>query len=332
MEDIGCHFKFEELNGTRYHNTILLLSSGRNCLRYIIRERNIKKIYLPYFLCESLSEVSSLENVEIIYYHVDMNLLPIGVDNMQLDETSYLYFVNYYGVLRSRINEYIDKYKYIIVDNTHDFFDISKHRADTIYNFRKYFGVPDGACIVSSSLQFNEEYKVGKSLEKIIEMVCRDETGEYFHYSTFLEADKHFKNEEIRYMSNFTRNYLSAIDYNNVLKKRLENFKILLSKLQKFNCREISSEDLSYMYPLLTECGIELRNYLREKNVYSMMLWPNILENGANRSEISFAENMVLLPIDQRYSEEEMIYISNIVEDFFSNRKEQKLFRGIKYD
>ena len=41
MEEIGCHFKFEKIIGNIYHDTNLLLSSGRNCLKYIINERNI---------------------------------------------------------------------------------------------------------------------------------------------------------------------------------------------------------------------------------------------------------------------------------------------------
>lgn len=49
-------------------------------------------------------------------------------------------------------------------------------------------------------------------------MLSRDETGQYFHYPTFLEADKHFRNEDLCYMSNFTENYLRAIDYETVLK------------------------------------------------------------------------------------------------------------------
>ena len=50
-------------------------------------------------------------------------------------------------------------------------------------------------------------------------MLSRDETGKFFHYPTFLEADKHFRNEDLKYMSNFTENYLHAIDYELILKK-----------------------------------------------------------------------------------------------------------------
>lgn len=84
-------------------------------------------------------------------------------------------------------------------------------------NYRKYFGIPDGACIVSNDLVPNSKYSKGKSLDKVIEMLSRDETGQYFHYPTFLEADKHFRNEDLCYMSNFTENYLRAIDYETVL-------------------------------------------------------------------------------------------------------------------
>ena len=49
MEDIGGHFKFETIKGDIFHETNLLLSSVRNYLRYIIKERGIKKIYIPYF-------------------------------------------------------------------------------------------------------------------------------------------------------------------------------------------------------------------------------------------------------------------------------------------
>lgn len=321
MEEIGCHFKFENINGNHYHNTNLLLSSGRNCLRYIIKERSIKTIFLPYFLCESLSEVSLSEKIQVKYYHVDDNLVPIGIDKSELNENTYLYIVNYYGLLRDKINTLIDKYKYVIIDNTHDFFNTNHYEADVIYNYRKYFGVPDGACIVSNDLIMNPNYSKGTSLEKIIEMVARDEKGEFLHYPTFLEADKHFKNEDLRYMSNFTQNYLKAINYNEIMKKRLENFRVLLTLLSKYNELNLNGLELSYMYPLLVSNGSDLREHLKKNNIYAITLWPNVMWNGSNINEQKNVENMILLPIDQRYSEYEMEYIAKVVDSYYSNTK-----------
>ena len=304
MEEIGCHFKFENIDGNNYHDTNLLLSSGRNCLRYIIKERNINTIFLPYFLCESLTDVSLLENTNIKYYHIDKDYLPIDLDKMRLNDESYLYLVNYYGMLKDDIKKIVDDYKYVIVDNTHDFFDKDYYNTDVIYNYRKYFGVPDGACIVSDNLKYNHNYQKGKSLNKIIEMVSRDETGEFFHYPSFIEADKYFKNEDLRYMSNFTENYIHSINYEDVLNKRLNNYKMLRVLLSKYNEMDLSNKELTYMFPLrVNKDGEQLRSYLGENNIYSLKLWPN-----------------VELPIDQRYSNDEMEYMFNVINNYYCKK------------
>ncbi len=319
MEEIGCHFKFEKLFGNNYHNTELLLSSGRNCLRFIIKERNITTLFLPYFLCESLSEIAEKENVNIKYYHVNNELLPMDVDKRELNDNSYLYLVNYYGLISNKLDELVDKYKYLIIDNTHDFFDKKNYEADVIYNFRKFFGVPDGACIVSSDLCYNPNYPIGKSLGKISEMVSRDETGEFLHYPTFIDADKYFKNEDLCYMSNFTKNYIQAIDYRTVLKKRLQNYRFLLDELAKFNKLQLNDKELTYMYPLLIDNGDDLRDYLKRNNIYALELWPTVFWNGANYEEKERVKNTILLPIDQRYSYDEMFYIVNVINDYYKN-------------
>ena len=161
-------------------------------------------------------------------------------------------------------------------------------------------------------------------------MLSRDETGEYFHYPTFLEADKHFRNEDLCYMSNFTENYLRAIDYDTVLKNRLRNYDMLYKTLKKYNQLDLSSKQLTYMYPLLVSDGESLRTYLKDNNIYSLRLWANINWNGANSDEIKKADNMVLLPIDQRYSDNEMEYIANVIDNYYSNNhnKGKILVRG----
>lgn len=320
MEDIGCHFKFEKIYGNSYHETKLLMSSGRNCLRYILRERKIKKIMLPYLLCESLEEVARKEGIEVIPYHIDKRLMPQISDLGILNEETYLYFVNYYGLLKNEINEIIKKFKYVIIDNTHDFFNKTPYNADVIYNFRKYFGVPDGACIVSPDLEYNKKYKRGMSLDKIREMVLRDETGEYFHYQTFHDADKYFANEDLCYMSNFTENYLQAIDYNKVMQQRLKNYMLLAQELNQVNKLNLRNQKLTYMYPFLYEDGIQLRKYLLDNKIYSLLLWPTVEWNGANKFEKERAYQTLMLPIDQRYTEDEMYYISDMIKKYDRKR------------
>ena len=107
-------------------------------------------------------------------------------------------------------------------------------------------------------------------------MISREETGQYFHYPTFLEADKYFKNEGLCYMSYFTENYVRAINYQEALNKRLENYEKLSMLLSKYNQLDLGAKQLTYMYPLLVTDGEKLRTYLKENNIYSLRLWANV--------------------------------------------------------
>lgn len=234
MEEIGNHFKLEKLDGNKFHQTDLFFSSGRNCLRFIISKRNIKKILIPYFLCETVSESAINEEIEIEYYHIDNNYKPIDIPT-NMNSGTFLYLVNYYGILTGEpIIDIVDKYKNVIVDNTHNFYDDNKYGVDTIFNYRKYFGVPDGACIISN-LQYDPQLPKSKSLNRIVEFIEREESGKYFHYSTFMEADQYFHNEQISYISQFSDNYLKVINYGNCFTKRLNNYEYLNEKLSKYN-------------------------------------------------------------------------------------------------
>ncbi len=173
---------------------------------------------------------------------------------------------------------------------------------------------------MSRDLDYNTHYCIGKSLKKVIEMIARDETGDFFHYPSFLEADKHFINEELCYMSNFTQNYLKAISYDEILEQRIANYKTLFEGIED-NDLNLDGIILTYMFPVLSPNGIALREYLKENNIYSQILWPNVQWNGASEFERKRSEQMVLLPIDQRYSLTDMEYIVSVVNNFNKQKK-----------
>ena len=51
MEAIGGYFELELRKGKHYHENALRLNSARNAFEYILRVRNYKKIYIPYYTC-----------------------------------------------------------------------------------------------------------------------------------------------------------------------------------------------------------------------------------------------------------------------------------------
>lgn len=305
VREIGGYFEFEKLVSNEWYKDYLRLNSARNCLRFIIRNRNIKKVYLPSFLCDSLDWACNKENVEVEHYPVDMNFLPIFDKELAQDE--YICVVNYYGVLTREMLEAIKtKYKNIIVDNTQAFFMEALPNVDTIYSCRKYFGVPDGAYLATDLNYDNIAIKKGTSGYRIKHLIGRMEASASEYYDEFKKAEETFYDDDVEAMSELTENIMGAIDYDFVQKRRKENIGYLNSQLKDCNELKLNIEHMDFMYPLLIKRAEEIREILIKEKVFVPILWPNALEN-------ELAKDIIPLPIDQRYNKEDMEYICKII-------------------
>ena len=313
MKEIGGYFEIEENRGEEYYN-YLTFNSSRNSLQFIVRRRNIKKIYLPYYLCLVVKGVLEKEDVEIIYYHIDEEFKPI-IENY--DNETYVYVVNYFGLLdRTGIEQLNNKYKNMILDNTHAFFLEGFNNIDTIYNCRKYFGVPDGSYLYTN-LEEDDFYKEASSMNRIKHLFGRYEDTASKYYESFVNADLTFENCDIELMSRITHNMLRGIDYNYIKNRRSENFKYLHNKLKNINEIEIKEEnEYTFAYPLLIKNGNALRKKLIETKIYISKLWPGLDIFPLNTFEKSIFDDLVLLPIDQRYNEDDMEYICKIIKEW----------------
>ncbi len=47
MREIGGFLELENNHGHEFHENSIALNSGRNCLRFLLRAREIRKIWLP---------------------------------------------------------------------------------------------------------------------------------------------------------------------------------------------------------------------------------------------------------------------------------------------
>lgn len=120
MKEYGGYLEYERYGGREYYPDGIPLNCGRNCLHYLIECRQIRKISLPYFLCDSVSEVCRKAGVYIRYYHIDNNFLPVL--DYSLEEEEYLYIVNFYGQLKRKyLVSLKERYSNFIVDNAQAF-------------------------------------------------------------------------------------------------------------------------------------------------------------------------------------------------------------------
>ena len=106
-------------------------------------------------------------------------------------------------------------------------------------------------------------------------------------------------------MSITTHELLSNINYEEVKKKREENFKVLNDSLKHINKLVIRQVEGPYVYPLFIENGREIRKKLAKKKIYIATLWPNVTDG----YEAEMAQDILPIPCDQRYSSTDMKYI-----------------------
>ena len=105
MREIGGYIEFEKNRGImRYHDGIKL-NCGRSALEYIIKVKNIKKLFMPKYLCDSCNDVLKRNNVDVEYYNIGQDFKP-NVSNTK----EWIYIVNYFGQIS---NEYIKQLSYV---------------------------------------------------------------------------------------------------------------------------------------------------------------------------------------------------------------------------
>lgn len=319
MKEIGGYFGFEKLISKEYYSDLIPLNTARNALAYLIKSRKIKKLYIPYFLCDSVFNVCKREKCDYEYYHIDENFMPVF--DKELGEYEYLYVVNYYGRVSNEKVEVIKKqYANIIFDNVQAFFQKPVKDIDTIYSCRKFFGVPDGAYLSTNTKL--DDIKIDISKDRMKHILGRFEGTASDYYSDFKSNDHSFAELELRYMSELTHNILGAIDYRNVMKKRDENYAYLANKLDNINSLKSVHPNGPYMYPFYCENGMEVKKKLAEKKVFVATLWPNVLDTvESGMLEYNYSANILPLPCDQRYDENDMSYIIKTLFEILSEIK-----------
>ena len=309
MKEIGGFLEFDLNHGLEFHERGIALNSGRNCLRYLIRAKKIKKIWLPKLLCSAISDTCLEEKIELSFYPVDDNLRPILTEIRNLKD--WVYLINFYGQYSSdEITLYAKRYKNLIIDNAQAFYTKPIEGLDTIYTCRKFFGVPDGGylytdCNISEVLPKDESY------DRLAFLAGRLERSANEFYSAYRENEQRIDELPLRKMSKMTQNILRGINYEQIKIARERNFKYLHEHLKSINQLELYLPDGPYMYPLLVKSGAEIRKKLQEKKIYIPVLWPNVFEMFTwGEFECSLAKNILPLPCDQRYDLNDMQYLT----------------------
>jgi len=327
INEIGGYFGLEQFAGTEYYENLISLNTARNCLLYLLNARNIKKLYIPYFLCDSVSGICQSYGYKYEYYSTDFKFMPIF--EKELSDTEYLYIVNYYGqVTEEKIYALKEKYSYIIVDNTQAFFQKPVTNIDTIYSCRKFFGVPDGAYL-STNVKLSDELETDISGCRMKHILGRYEGNAADYYWDFKDSDETFKSEPLKYMSKLTRNILGAVDYERVRNVRSKNYRYLAERLDGENKLKLVEPIGAFAYPFYMGNASEIKRALAQKKIYIPTLWPNVLSQMPKDSiEYDYTANILPLPCDQRYTTDDMQYVLEEMSKIYGEGKRVDISSG----
>lgn len=312
-EEIGGYIGLDRYDLPILHENAVALNCGRNCLRYLINAKKIRKILLPYFLCESIREACIKEGVEIRYYHIDEGFKPSGLTP---DQDEWIYLVNYYGQLTAKeIGGYRDRYGKVIIDNAQAYFEMPVQGTDTLYTCRKFFGVPDGAFLYTDDPKLiGEGLEQDESHGRMAFILGRYERPASEFYDMYTRNNEAFSWEPVKRMSRLTRNLLHGIDHPKVKEKRTQNYSYLYERLRDMNKLKLKKIEGAFAYPLFIENGPQIREKMIEQKIYIPTLWPNVLSDmGPESLEYRFAKDILPLPCDQRYGYGDMEKICEVL-------------------
>lgn len=314
MHSIGGYFGLELQSGNHYHSgsNCVKLNTGRNSLEYILKVNNYSKIYLPYFTCDVLLEPLAKLDKSYDFYHVDENLEPI-FDYDKVQQNELFLYTNYFGLKDEYVKILSTININVVIDNAQSFFSKPLNGMDTIYSARKFVGVADGAYLYSNTLD-NDVIKKDFSGGRLSHLITRLDKSAEAGYAEFAINDSSLVGQPILQMSRFTDCVLQSLDYDIIKEKRLENYNFLHSNLNTQNKFKVlkNTSQIPMVYPFWTN-DVSLRQRLLSSQIYCAKYWPNVKNWNGSFLECEMAENIIHLPIDQRYSIEDMKKIINHV-------------------
>lgn len=306
--EIGGYFELGRSAGVPLHAELVALNCGRGCISYLVELRGIRKVWLPDWMCDSVSGRFAVEGVLVKTYRVGENFRPVY--DFKVERGEWLYLMDYYGQLTAEDVSHARTISAgcLIVDEAQAYYRAPWDGCDTTYTCRKWFGVADGAFLATRDGDvLDRPLDVDESHLRMGFVLGRFERTASEFFSEASRNNEFFDSEPAKGMSRITYNLLSSIDYDATRLVRARNWNTLSSVLGAHNRLDLVEPTGPFMYPLYCENASEVRTRLIAGGIYVPILWPNVLREASEGSwGARYSEHILPLPIDQRYGADEM--------------------------
>jgi len=317
---------------------------GRQAIKSVllnIGELKDKICYLPPYLCYSILQAFKELNLNVAFYNHQHPLKPVIDENI---ENSLIYIVDYFGtefVSNEEIVEFLDKDNIVILDITHTIFDRSRFEIEhenlyLISSLRKVFPIPDGGALYYTNSKFEVKKLFPKGYENMLEaMVLKSfylkndseatlknaaNSKNYFLslYKNY-EVDKDKGPIQLQDIPSITLYILKNISISSVIKRRFENLKFMYENISdiKYFLYSLSDIKSPFALPLIFESEEKrdaIKDVLIKNDIYPPIYWD--LQDMIPKKflyEHELNTKILSIPIDQRYNEEDLSKVVNIL-------------------
>lgn len=312
----GGYFPLElPAPGQHYHPNARAYRSARSALYHFLESLQPSRIWLPRLICQSVIDAVVAAGVNIVWYRLTDDYLPLLSSPFEKEDC--LLYVNYLGQCNTQ-KEALSRMlppEQIIFDHSQAFYDRQHPALANLYSPRKFFGVADGGFLDTDQELPLPEMQDRDSLEHFAHLLKQHESGTPAGYADFQQAESALDTITASSMSALTERILRSIDYAHIKAVRERNYRLLGETLGDLNAFRFSIDTVQgpFCYPFFFPVR-ELHQALIARGVFVATYWREVLERVEPGSvEANFVNYMIPLPCDQRYSEDDILQLSNIV-------------------
>lgn len=283
----------------------VFVNSGRAALEQILLAiRPTGAVWVPRFACDTLLQPMHRLGLPVRRYGITDDLSPVLPETAKGD---LIILINYFGLTGESVARAAESAGVpCIIDATTALYATPPPDIPCFYSPRKFLAVPDGG-VASAPFPLPLPQEEDRSAERAFALLLRTEDGAQAAVDATERAERELCGPPKR-MSPLTRRLLSMQACQRSAEARIANYKILREALVDINRLRLPAEPPSapFCYPLLT--GIPgLRDELIDAGIALPLFWPEVIAaTEADETENRLARTLLPLPVDQRYTAEDM--------------------------
>lgn len=298
-----------------FDDRAIKLNSGRAAIYLAAVHAGSRTVYLPYYTCPTIKEFLESRGLSVREYSIGPDFLP---RTPPLREGEALAWTDYYGCMKPEAIEaaaaqYSGK---LILDHCQGLFRKPLEGVYNVYSLRKFIGVSSGAVLYHSGLSGKSpDLPPTQAQDEYLEIARRE--GSNAAYPLYLENDDHFRTE-YGAMPKSVEETVRRTDLTVIQAHRRENFLTLHERLGPLNRLEHVefSGRTPYMYPYFSSRP-GLREFLLERRIFCPTWWRCVLKQEKTSAfEKNLVRRLVPIPIDQRYTKEEVLEVADLVREW----------------